>query len=63
MNKSLKDQLRQWEKNHKEQIRQGREKHRKRKSEVLTTKDIESLMGMNRTTYRRGKGGAWRNGQ
>ncbi|MBS4172106.1 hypothetical protein [Bacillus sp. FJAT-49736] len=61
MRKPLKDQLKQWEKKHKEIIRNNREMNKKRKSEHLSEEDIKELMGINRTIYRRCKGGAWRN--
>ncbi|MFH5779077.1 hypothetical protein [Heyndrickxia oleronia] len=61
MNQSLKDQLKQWEKQHKELIREGRQKNSKRKSERLSEDEIKDLMGINMPTYKRGKGGAWRN--
>lgn len=35
-------------------------KPQKRRSEVLTESDIKSLMGVNRATYSRGRGGAIR---
>ncbi|MGE8207824.1 hypothetical protein ACQKP0_25490 [Heyndrickxia sp. NPDC080065] len=60
MNKDLRDQLKQWEKQHKEMIRKGRRKSRKRKNEALSEDEIKDLMGMNMPTYRRGKGGAIR---
>ncbi|MCM3452752.1 hypothetical protein M3685_02165 [Heyndrickxia oleronia] len=61
MNQSLRDQLKQWEKQHKEMIREGRQKNRKRNSERLSEIEINYLMGVNMPTYKRGKGGAWRN--
>ena len=61
MNQSLKDQLKQWEKQHKELIREGRQKNSKRKSDRLSESEIKDLMGVNKPTYKRGKGGAWRN--
>lgn len=35
-------------------------KPQKRRTEVLTESDIKNLMGMNRATYSRGRGGAIR---
>lgn len=58
MNQSLKDQLKIWKKDHAEM--KQRKKPKKRRKEVLTESDIKSLMGMNRATYTRGKGGAFR---
>lgn len=63
MRKTLSEQLKQWEKQHKDLIRKSSRKSQKRKTEELTKEDIEDLMGINRPTYRRGKGGAWRNGR
>ncbi|MGE8207665.1 hypothetical protein ACQKP0_24650 [Heyndrickxia sp. NPDC080065] len=63
MNQSLMDQLKQWEKKHKGLIKKGSRKSQKRKSEVLSEDEIKDLMGMNRPVYKRGKGGAWRNGR
>ena len=60
MNQSLRDQLKQWEKQHKEMIREGRQKNRKRKPERLSEDEIKDLMGINMPTYKWGKGGAWR---
>ncbi|MBU5214937.1 hypothetical protein [Heyndrickxia oleronia] len=60
MNQSLKDQLKQWEKQHKDLIREGRQKNSKRKSGKLSDSEIKDLMGVNRDIYRRGKGGAIR---
>lgn len=41
---------------------QRKEKHKKRpkRNEQLTKQDIEELMGVNRPTYKRGRGGALR---
>mgnify|MGYP001029165433 CR=1 FL=1 len=61
MNQTFRDQLKQWEKQHKEMIREGRQKNRKRNSERLSEIEINYLMGVNMPTYKRGKGGAWRN--
>ncbi|MGE6260887.1 hypothetical protein ACQKCU_23925 [Heyndrickxia sporothermodurans] len=63
MRKTLKEQLKQYEKQHKALIKKGRRKSQKRKSEALSENEIKDLMGMNMPTYRRGKGGAWRNGR
>ncbi|MEB6549093.1 hypothetical protein MXL46_08285 [Heyndrickxia sporothermodurans] len=61
MNLSLRDQLKQWEKQHKKSIGKVSTKPKKRKSEVLTEDDLRSLMDMDKPVYRRAKGGAWRN--
>lgn len=34
-----------------------------KKTVKLTDSDLRYLMGINRTTYSRGRGGAWRNGR
>ncbi|MBL5768398.1 hypothetical protein [Heyndrickxia sporothermodurans] len=61
MNPTLRDQLKQWENRHKKLIKDNRQQTIRRKSERLSEDDIKDLMGMNKPTYRRGKGGAWRN--
>jgi hypothetical protein len=53
MNPSLKDQLKVW-------IKKNSFYRPKKKPETLSRRDIEDLMGINKATYRRGKGGAWR---
>ncbi|GIN39031.1 hypothetical protein [Heyndrickxia oleronia] len=63
MNQSLRDQMKQWEKQHKEMIRKGRQKNRQLKSERLSEDELKDLMGVNKPTYKRGKGGAWRGGR
>lgn len=60
MNKSFKEQLNQWEKQYKDLIRKERETNRRRKLESLSDDEIKDLMGVNRDTYRRGRGGAIR---
>ncbi|MDH5160358.1 hypothetical protein [Heyndrickxia oleronia] len=60
MNQLLRDQLKQWEKQHKELIKEGRKKISKRNSERLSESEVKDLMGVNMPTYKRGKGGAWR---
>jgi hypothetical protein len=55
----IKDHLSKEIREHLYNIRNTRKK-RKRKKEKLSEKDIKSLMGMNRATYRRGKGGAFK---
>ncbi|MBM7585831.1 hypothetical protein JOC86_002373 [Bacillus pakistanensis] len=61
--RDFKEQLKQWKQQHREVKRYGRKKPQKRRDEVLTDADIRSLMGMNKATYRRGKGGAYRQKQ
>ena len=60
MNKSFKEQLNQWEKQHKDLIRKERQTNRRRKLESLSDDEIKDLMRVNRDTYRRGRGGAIR---
>jgi len=64
MNPSFKDQLKDWKQQHQESTPKKKKKHhqkpQKRKSEKLSESDIKSLMGMNKHTLRRGKGGAWK---
>ena len=54
MNKTLQEQLKEWKK------KQHDKKPQKSSIEVLTESDIKSLMGVNRSVYVRGKGGAYR---
>lgn len=66
MNPSLRDQLKEWTKQHPESTPKKtkkitpRQNPKKVKSERLSDSDIRSLMGMNQRGLRRGKGGAWR---
>lgn len=74
MNKPMKDQLRQafkdyWAEQEKYKKRKNHKKKRKvrkaeqpmkRKPERLSEYDLRELMGQNRPTYSRGKGGAYR---
>lgn len=66
MSPTFKDQLKDLTKQHPDLAPKKKKRHQKsqkRKSERLTESDIKSLMGMNHSTMRRGKGGAWRNGR
>ena len=56
MNRTLKDQLRDW----KQEYQEIAEKPQKRRRERLTESDIKYLMGANRAVYVRGKGGAYK---
>jgi len=64
MNPSFKSQLKEWQKRHQEVAPKKKHTHsqkpKKPKSERLSKLEIHSLMGINRATYRRGKGGAFR---
>ncbi|RKD20974.1 hypothetical protein BEP19_14925 [Ammoniphilus oxalaticus] len=62
MSQTFKDQLQQWKKENMKPApkKKKRRKPQKRRSERLSTRDIESLMGMHRPTYARGRGGAYR---
>ncbi|WP_406945742.1 hypothetical protein ACJA3J_05700 [Halobacillus sp. SY10] len=53
MSQQLREQLKQYKRKHNIQT-----PHPKKKKEDFSTRDIEELMGMNRPTYRRGRGGA-----
>ncbi|WBL16434.1 hypothetical protein [Sutcliffiella sp. NC1] len=64
MNKSLRDQLKEWKKQHGFE-RQIKYKMinvtlSKKKEEKLSDRDLRELMGTNRPTYARGRGGAYR---
>ncbi|APB37965.1 hypothetical protein BIZ35_15175 [Heyndrickxia coagulans] len=68
MRPDLKDQIKEWKREHREVTGFGKKKKRRKKaekgkSERLTEAEIKDLMGMNKPVYRRGKGGAWRNGR
>lgn len=64
MNKSLRDQLKDWKKQHgvsKRIIQKKRtSSNAKKKQERLSDKDLRELMGTDRPTYARGRGGAYR---
>jgi hypothetical protein len=60
MNKSMKDQLSEWKRQQRVIKKHDLKKPQKRKSEHLSFRDIEGLMGIKRPTYGRGKGGAIR---
>nr|WP_259544631.1 hypothetical protein [Heyndrickxia oleronia] len=47
MNKSFKEQLNQWEKQHKVLIRKEHETNRRRKLDSLSDDEIKDLMGVN----------------
>ncbi|MBP1917200.1 hypothetical protein J2Z23_004185 [Lederbergia galactosidilyticus] len=58
MNRSLKDQLKVWKKDHMAVKKEKAKK--KRKEERFSNSELKSLMGMDRPIYGRGKGGAIR---
>jgi len=60
MNKTLKEQLKEWQRQHREIKKYGVKKKRQSKSEHLTERDIKDLMGINRPVYKRKKGGAFK---
>ncbi|MED4392510.1 hypothetical protein P4699_20295 [Priestia aryabhattai] len=68
MNPTLHDQLKQWKKDkatvEKERKRNEKKKNRyhkqEKRTEKLSTYDVMNLMGMNRQTLKRGKGGAYK---
>ncbi|OAH53097.1 hypothetical protein AWH48_12125 [Domibacillus aminovorans] len=61
MNLSMKEQLKQWKKDHQE-VKQERKKEKppQKKQEKLSERELRSLMGMDMRTLRRGKGGAYK---
>ncbi|MRX54827.1 hypothetical protein GJU41_12665 [Bacillus idriensis] len=62
MNDSFKEQLRRWKKDHQEvkQLRQVKKKQPAKKKEELSEGELVYLMGMNRKTLKRGRGGAYK---
>ncbi|MED3549975.1 hypothetical protein [Cytobacillus praedii] len=63
MNPSFQEQLKVWKRQHQETITRKKKlnpKTHKSKTDFISESDIKSLMGMNRPTYRRGKGGAFK---
>ncbi|MBT2661930.1 hypothetical protein [Bacillus sp. ISL-45] len=66
MNQSLRDQLKEWKRQHGEKSIERKKKPIKRKAqkkkqEKFTDSDLKFLMGTNRQILSRGKGRAWRN--
>lgn len=65
MRADLKDQIKEWKRQHREVTGYGQKKKRRKKdqqgkSEHLSESDIKSLMGYYEPVFRRGKGGALR---
>ncbi|AST93019.1 hypothetical protein BC6307_18020 [Sutcliffiella cohnii] len=64
MNKSIRDQLKDWKMQHgfetKIKYKQKNVTTSKKKEEKLSDQDLRELMGTNRPTYARGRGGAYR---
>lgn len=62
MNDSLREQLKQWKKDHQEVKQQGQIKKGKppKKEDKLSEGDLVYLMGMNRKILKRGRGGAYK---
>jgi len=62
MSEQLRKQLRDWKKKNMRGSGKSKSKQNKgkRSGKDMSTRDIEELMGMNRPTYKRGKGGAYR---
>ncbi|MFC0271112.1 hypothetical protein ACFFIX_06560 [Metabacillus herbersteinensis] len=58
MNPSLQDQLKQWEQDHIEVKQQQKKKPPTKKKDKLSDSDLRYLMGTNRQTLHRGRGGA-----
>lgn len=68
MRPDLKEQLKEWKRQHREVTGYGKKKKRrhktqKGKSKHLSERDIKTLMGYYEPVYKRGRGGAWRNGR
>lgn len=57
---TLQDQLNQWKKANGHKEMKTSKKKRRRRSESLTAEDLRELMGVNRQTLRRGRGGAFK---
>jgi hypothetical protein len=61
MRKPMKLQLQQWkEKNQSPKKEHKKKQPKKGKQEKLSERELKDLMGMNKRTYSRGKGGAFR---
>jgi len=60
---TLQDELKKWEKQNPNKGKKPRGKPRKSKSEHLSEREIKDLMGYYDPVYKRGRGGAWRNGR
>lgn len=68
MNKTFKEQLIDWQNKHEKQEKRKRKSNGKckgcanckRKKETISQKDLLELMGVNRPTFVRKKGGAYR---
>lgn len=61
MRPDLKDQIKEWKREHREVTGFGKKKKRRKKaekgkSEHFTRREIEDLMGMNRPVYERRRG-------
>ncbi|AJO24797.1 hypothetical protein AB434_1356 [Heyndrickxia coagulans] len=68
MKPDIKEQLREWKQQHREATGYGKKKKRRQKaekgkSERLSEREIKDLMGYYEPVFKRGKGGAWRNGR
>ena len=68
MRRELKEQLKEWKQQHREVTGYGKKKKRRKKaekgkSEHLSEYEIKDLMGYYEPVYKRGRGGAWRNGR
>ncbi|WP_018392487.1 hypothetical protein [Bacillus sp. 37MA] len=61
MNLSMKEQLRQWKKDHQEVKQEWKkEKQPQKKQEKLSEREWKEITGMGRARYGRAKGGAFR---
>ncbi|MDR4225289.1 hypothetical protein FO478_12955 [Heyndrickxia coagulans DSM 1 = ATCC 7050] len=60
---TLRGELKKWGKQNQNKENKPRGRPRKTKSERLSQHDIKTLMGYYDPVYKRGRGGAWRNGR
>ncbi|QAS52394.1 hypothetical protein [Halobacillus litoralis] len=58
MSQQLRDQLKRYKRKNNIQTPHPKKNTPKKKKERMSHRDVEDLMGVNRPTYRRGKGGA-----
>ncbi|MGY0692634.1 hypothetical protein ACW2QC_07545 [Virgibacillus sp. FSP13] len=58
MSEQLRKQLKNWSK--KNRLSSKKKKHHEKQTENLTEEDLMELMGVNRPTYRRKRGGSFK---
>lgn len=61
--RTMQVELKKWQKKSGQSKNTVRGRPRKRKSEHLSEREIKDLMGYYEPVYKRGRGGAWRNGR